>query len=78
MVTDSTPNEEQPTKPMPWRVLPTGRALGRRLGGISSAIARREGYTAEEYKALPKLGRRRTPAQHHVDHSVDPWEGMVV
>ncbi len=75
-VTDSL-NPEEP-KPMPWRVVPVGRAMGRRLGGVSSAIARREGYTAEEYARLPKLGRRGKAAmQHHADHSVDPWEGMI-
>lgn len=67
-----TPNDEAPKPRMPWRVEPVGRARGRRLGGYSSAALRREGMTAEEAKAF----RKRAP-QHHVDHSVDPWLGLV-
>jgi len=52
-----------------WTVAPVGRTRGRRLGGISSGIVRREGRERGE--------SRTKPAQHHEDHSVDPWFGMI-
>jgi hypothetical protein len=57
---------EAPTSPR-FTVEPVGRARGRRLGGISSGIVRREGREPAKKRS----------AEHHIDRDVDPWLGAV-
>lgn len=69
--TQVTPEHPDPTaapkKGLSWRVYPVGRSLGRRIGGSNAAIARRE-------DAPVRKGKR---PQHHIDPSIDHWEGMI-
>jgi hypothetical protein len=60
------PGEDYANRPkLPFRVTPVGREAGRRMGGYSSAITKREGREAGEMR------------KHHAEPESDPWSGAL-